>query len=178
MTTPEQKKEAVRRLFEDVMPNGRFDELDELVEPTCTTRRGGFADLMAARGVDFPSDRTFRQRFEAGWKPMSEILRDQRTTVEEISCSTMSEYARSSDTAPARNPRMVRNTSVLTSLGDPPRCARREFGQGAARGRLASELVGVFGKSTKCACQRRYTEVSGMVGKKVSRPPVSFTGRP
>ncbi|GAB3886973.1 hypothetical protein GCM10029964_052140 [Kibdelosporangium lantanae] len=86
MTTPEQKKEAVRRLFEDVMPNGRFDELDELVEPTCTTRRGGFADLMAARGVDFPSDRTFRQRFEAGWKPMSEILRDQRTTVEEISC--------------------------------------------------------------------------------------------
>jgi predicted ester cyclase len=80
----EKNKAAVRRLLEDVMPNGRFDELDEIVEPDCVTRRAGFADLMAVRGVPVAAGGSFRERFEAGWQPISEVLRDQRTQVEEI----------------------------------------------------------------------------------------------
>jgi predicted ester cyclase len=78
------RAELVRRLVEDVMPNGRFAELDEIVAPGCTTRRAGFADLVAARGQAIPSDGTFRERFEAGWTPMSQVLAEQCATVEEI----------------------------------------------------------------------------------------------
>ena len=80
-TEIDRNKETLRRLLEDVMPNGRFDEIDELVAPGCVTRRAGFADLVAARGIELPAEGTFRERFEAGWQPMSEVLRDQRVEV-------------------------------------------------------------------------------------------------
>jgi predicted ester cyclase len=86
-TTAQRDRETVRRLLEDAMPNGRFDELDELVEPDCVVHRAGFADLVAARGGALPQDGTFRERFEAGWGPMSRVLRDQRARVQDITAA-------------------------------------------------------------------------------------------
>ena len=77
-------KETLRILLQDAMPNGRFDLIEELVDPTCVTRRAGFANLFVARGASIPKKGNFLEWIKAGWKPLSAALQFQTVEVSDI----------------------------------------------------------------------------------------------
>ncbi|WP_236793487.1 ester cyclase [Amycolatopsis sp. GM8] len=110
-----------------MLPHGRFELLDGLVTPGCVTHRAGFADLVAARGGVIPSDGSFRERVEAGWLPMSRVLRDQQVAIDEISGAGDTVWMRSRVSfthageflgAPATNRRIEFREVGLLRFGD------------------------------------------------------------
>lgn len=77
-------KETFRRLLEEAMPNGQLDVIRDMVTPECVTLRAGFANLYNAIGDAIPERGNFLKWLEAGWKPLSEALGDQKMKVDTI----------------------------------------------------------------------------------------------
>lgn len=77
-------KENLRILLQDAMPNGRLDLIEEVIDPSCVTRRAGFANLFTVRGASIPKKGNFLEWIKAGWKPLSDALQFQPVEVHDI----------------------------------------------------------------------------------------------
>jgi len=77
-------KAAFRLLIEEAMPEGDIDTIRNLVAKSCTTERAGFANLYDAIGDAIPERGNFLDWIEQGWKPLSEALRGQTVTLQEV----------------------------------------------------------------------------------------------